>query len=372
MPVLLVVSLLLRCVCRFVPLPETFYFPHLYLLTISILLLGLVESSVNVIAAGIHMPGLPVAIVTLLFVGCYLLFTLAMVLHLWRQHRFTIYQPAEELSDIDKVTDPVTKVFQKMEGKVDHLFGRERGEYIKPREELREPQRTERILANPFCASRSADALAQTRTFASRGTGHALGGISYEWLSLFIGALIAVLAGVGEALTEGTSAADAQVGLTITLQFGFALFILAYGPGVDRLDDLATGLQFSLEGGMGAALLAGDDDSSFALSLAAIFIPAALQLYDIVIVSLIRTCSTSKEERLSFTEWLATIWATILAIVGVLFAYGDVDSTVLDLTQASSDAALETTEYEEEQEAIAEEAEKEAEKTGSKEEVKNV
>jgi hypothetical protein len=144
-----------------------------------------------------------------------------------------------------------------------------------PETDAKEPERTERILANPFafCRSKPLDAF-QSREgfFMFRVNGGTFIGRWYRLLIILLNMVFGVLSGLQPLLTPGTALAVAQTSTILTLQLGVAFLCFWYLPDADRIIARFMAFQFLFEGLSTAFLLGAslnNDDSTTAANAAA-------------------------------------------------------------------------------------------------------
>jgi hypothetical protein len=222
------------------------------------------------------------ACLVLVFATGYMAFVLAIMLHFGRRHSST-WQAAEPPASPDEVIDPLYRLVSRLRvrmcasGRAHNVMDRDRGEYACADDELEEPARTERLLAQPWLCFRTtpADAVATHQlVYMNRASGPALTGLLYDYVLFAVQLLIAVLYGIGPALTAGTSAAQAQSVAVFCCQAGVGLYVLGLGLSADRIENTVTGWQFVVEGLSTLVLLSNGSASVAAnLALLAVFFP---------------------------------------------------------------------------------------------------
>jgi hypothetical protein len=125
-------------------------------------------------------------------------------------------------------------------------------------EDAAEPERTERILANPFifCRRRPGDAFQQREGYLLfRVNGSSRLGVSYRVIVLCINVLFGVISGMQPLISPGTAAAHLQTSLVLALQMAMGLLCFCILPDADRVVSRIAGSQFFAEGISTAALL---------------------------------------------------------------------------------------------------------------------
>ena len=78
---------------------------------------------------------------------------------------------------------------------------------------------------------------AMTLTWFSRGNASSFTGLSFDFLALVAGLVIAGLNGAGSNLTPGSSYATAQVFAVFSIQIGTSLYVYILKPSADRIDN---------------------------------------------------------------------------------------------------------------------------------------
>jgi len=354
----------------FTPIPGLLTFPNLLTFGMAMLVTGLVETSTQVLATDDALLGCGLeckwpALVVLVLVGIFLLLLLAMLTHLYVQHRHKLYKKGGYFESPAEVDDPVLKAvgvvslkleaipafvtrhFRKSEaeapGPADEeaqeerrastssrrVKGRTRGEFVPPQDEMVEPARTERLLTRPcsLFSDVAADAYKRLGIFLSRSKGDTFSGISYDWLALAVQvAVTGLYAAAADPLEPPSDSLEPRAqGLLIvivSLQFSFAAWLLLLGPGIDRFECVVTATQFALEGCSCCLLLSEQFTLGFVVALVSVFLPVALQLYDFFLVALLAACR--KGERPSIADVIN--FATAVGIVvydGVLAILGN-------------------------------------------------
>ena len=120
------------------------------------------------------------------------------------------------------------------------------GKWSKPPADLKEPERTERLLASPFalrrgCAADCQDSMS-TNLFGNT-SGTRFLGICFAWASMLVQVLCGIISGVGPYITRGTRPADAQVLLVAFVKLAWAAVLYIYAPCVCLLVNAVIMLQ---------------------------------------------------------------------------------------------------------------------------------
>ena len=116
--------------------------------------------------------------------------------------------------------------------------------------ESKEPERTERLLANPLAlipavGQDAYESIAVTVLFKCRGDlKHAM---AYRLARLSAQMLLVCIAGIGVSLVPGAGAALALVSTTVTVQLLVFLWILCLCPSVDRIDNAVQAAGWGVE-----------------------------------------------------------------------------------------------------------------------------
>jgi hypothetical protein len=248
----------------FKPLPAVFVFPSMQNLVMSIFITGLVGKSIELLLdtsitctiAECRWPGL----VILAVVGLFFLSGFVTLLHFWRYYSADSWEWFEP-ADLSEVDDPAYWLISKIRlrccpdrirGKRFNLMNRVRGDWTKSKEDVVEPDRTERLLAHPvmLLRPRAGDAIDGNKLlWLNRASGsYGISGILYEWLLLLIQLSIAILTGIGPVIEPGSPEADAQMFAVICLQYGIAVYTMFGGPSADRIDNFVITAQYLTEG----------------------------------------------------------------------------------------------------------------------------
>jgi len=333
----------------FKPLPAVFVFPSMQNLVMSIFITGLVGKSIELLLdtsitctiAECRWPGL----VILAVVGLFFLSGFVTLLHFWRYYSADSWEWFEP-ADLSEVDDPaywlVSKVRlrccpERIRGKRFNLMNRVRGDWTKSKEDVVEPDRTERLLAHPvvLLRPRAGDAIDGNKLlWLNRASGsYGISGILYEWLLLLIQLSIAILTGIGPRIEPGSPEADAQMFAVICLQYGIAVYTMFGGPSADRIDNFVITAQYLTEGTCTLLLLVSGfpelfdlqpliQMAVFLLLLFGMFIPILEKGYEAIVVQLIRCVYNMKgmsvtECCIAIVGFLAVIPSMLAALIGM-------------------------------------------------------
>jgi hypothetical protein len=291
---------------RFVPFPSLFVFPGLAVVGMSIFITAITSKSTALLmsddgfACGSGCRSL--AWVGLGIVATYQAFGCIMIYRFNTSFRASAWKPAAPVDSPDKVVDPLYRLLSKMRAKLGGKFShmdRTRGKFAKPKEDVKEPGRTERILAHPWSISkrRASDSLdAYGFALMARAGGFTWHATSFEFTILGVQTLVGVANGIGSTLEPGSNAAVAQISLVLALQAVHSIWVFVSKPSVDRIMNMLVGTQFALEACQTAMLLLVVyyppapilQTSSLILALASVAAPVLQRFYDAVIVQLVK------------------------------------------------------------------------------------
>jgi len=238
----------------------------------------------------------------------FLLYCFSLLVHFNLKFREASWEPLELPDHPNDIEDPLFRwvskarffLCRRCRDPKKILLDRPRGEFMRPWDQVEEPARTERLLANPwiFYRNNTADAIdALKLVLMSRASGFSFRGLCYDLTATIGQLMIAVLNGIGPRLIVGSSLATVQLSCVLSVQWGTAIYIFLACPSVDRVDALVMSLQLGTEGGMTFMLILGTLDLplearlhcqtiAFILSLIALALPIVEKLYDAVIVQL--------------------------------------------------------------------------------------
>ena len=300
------------------------------------------------------------AIIALALLAAYLVFGLAMILNFYYRLD-SLWEPEDPPDDPDEVEDPLYRWISKVRKHVSnrfawtrHVFGdyvvmtRDRGEFVRRQEDMMEPDRTERLLLNPFnmFPDRPSDAYDGLKiNWLHRASGDQLGHIMFNYAAYLTQLLIAAFAGIGPYLTPRSLAARAQIVTTMGLQFGFALWAKFGGAASDRVDGNICACQFFMEGLQTALLLAADlhepgnsaqlklQEQAFLVALVALFLPIFEKGYDAFIVQISTCLRKKKGEKFSFSQAAFAMAAFLLQLPSLILSFMGISAELDSLGQ---------------------------------------
>ena len=188
---------------------------------------------------------------------------------------------------------------------------RMRGSWLKPQSETSEPERTERLLSEPFglLRGRSADCQeSMSLHLMVKTSGHLGLGLGWAWATMVVQVSCAILSGVGPYLGRGTGVALAQVVGVALVKLLWAAVLLYWAPCVCLLTNTVVAMQFLSEGSSTLLVLIASGEVvatnsshaellrliSFFLLLIPVFMPVFQKLYETIVVNLIVNCCRKK------------------------------------------------------------------------------
>jgi len=199
-----------------------------------------------------------------------------------------------------EVDDPLLRLVSKVRFRCGLApLPRSLGEYQKSEADAAEPARTERLLALPFGLFRenSGDAYdALTLLWLSRSSGSVVG-VFYDFVFFMTSALLGIAYGLKSvAQDHGDSGVIAQTAAVFILQTVLVLYIFVLRPSSDRIENVQSWFQVTLEATSTLLLLLPligfwtDSDftfSSFLLATSAVVVPILGSIYDGILAPLI-------------------------------------------------------------------------------------
>jgi hypothetical protein len=212
------------------------------------------------------------------------------------------------------------------------------GEYTKPELDTAEPERTERLLQQPFALfpSNASDAYEAINMFCiARATGLSFWTFAYDTL-LFVGAQLLALTFGLEELAKREGVETQQAFLVLFLQWGMFVYILCLRPSIDRIENAQSGLQFAAEGLATFLLLLpalmdypveSAGAVSFLVSLTAVGIPMFMIIYDSFFCPLLATALAAGGIVACIAGTLTTCMENIQAIPGCALCPDSVATT---------------------------------------------
>jgi hypothetical protein len=381
---------------KFRPLPGIFVFPSVMLLIFSLLITGLVSKSIALLVdpsatctfSQCRWPGALI----LVGVGLFMLWGFLMLLHFWWYHYATTWEWLEP-EKLSEVTDPLYLLVSKIrlrccrgrktivvdEDLCDPLYwlitkvtgvrccgvrkefvvmDRVRGHWALSDDDTAEPERTERLLAQPmmFFRSRPGDALdAMKMLWLNRASGsNGVFGVFYEWNLMMVQLSIAALTGIGPALEPGSDPAAAQMYTVLVLQYGVALYLIMGGPSSDRIDNLVMSSMYLVEGTCTLLLLLQNEvaienqpliqSAVFYGLVLAMMIPILEIMYELFVVQLFKCMTNMKEVTateccLAAVGVFAAIPGMVASLLGMDAGEGLIESLTEEVIAASAEAA---------------------------------
>ena len=294
---------------RFTPFPSALVFPGFFILAIQVFSTGITSQAVQVVAnedecrlapTGCRALGMG----SLLFILAYEVLTISVVIHFHRHFRADCWQAASRPLEVNMVKDPLYRLLSRIRSLAlpkrypNRVVGRPRGMFVRPPSLVREPSRTERILAHPrqFFYPNAAEALdGYGYCLWARSGGDSLAALMFEMVLLAASLTLAVLGGLKSVLIPGSKAAIAQMGAVLAVQILVVVYASLVKPSADRIMNLLIMTQFSLEAVGTSMLMAwtlrpdlATTDSqtrAFLISVLAMIAPIVQRFYDAVIVN---------------------------------------------------------------------------------------
>jgi len=381
---------------KFRPLPGIFVFPSVMLLIFSLLITGLVSKSIALLVdpsatctfSQCRWPGALI----LVGVGLFMLWGFLMLLHFWWYHYATTWEwlEPEKLSEVtdplyllvskirlrcgrdrktivvdEDLRDPLYWLITKVTGvrccgvrKEFVVMDRVRGHWALSDDDTAEPERTERLLAQPmmFFRSRPGDALdAMKMLWLNRASGsNGVFGVFYEWNLMMVQLSIAALTGIGPALEPGSDPAAAQMYTVLVLQYGVALYLIMGGPSSDRIDNLVMSSMYLVEGTCTLLLLLQNEvaieyqlliqSAVFYGLVLAMMIPIFEKMYELFVVQLFKCMTNMKEVTateccLAAVGVFAAIPGMVASLLGMDAGEGLIESLTEEVIASSAEAA---------------------------------
>lgn len=323
---------------KFTPFPSPLVFPALPLIAMSLFCNGLVRSSVKILVARCDR-WRPLAIAVLIFVGCYKLMTLSLLLRFDRRFRAATWKAAKPPPHANSVADPLYRWVSHIRVRCKHIVSlqwrpssgnastaphslvldRARGKFAKPAGEADEPTRTERLLAHPATLARSlaGDTLDGIGfPLMARSGGTHLRDLLFEYVVLGASIAVAAISALGGLFLPSSRNANAQLATIACIQAAVSAYVLCLRPSADRVMNLLVGTQFLLEAcattvtfiaslGYGSAPY----NMSFALALCSLIAPVLQRFYDAFVVH------TSKALRKEGFSWKGAFFGFLGLVV---------------------------------------------------------
>ena len=294
----------------FVPYPAGLVFPGLQLIIVSVFLAGVAGNAVTVLASteatsceSVVCSCQVLANIALLITLAYMLLAIRMLLRFNIHYRAATWRSSESVARPSMVKDPFMRALSKLRTRIyclrrlvghrsEAAVDRSRGKFVRPRDEILEPTRTERLLARPYALfQHNASDVMDAYGFAlmARASGTSSASTSFEVALLSAQLLISMLngLGVGYQLQPSSPAALIQVAAILAVQLSFSLWVFCVSASNDRLTTLSTGIQFGLEAWQTTLLLLHTlflhpelETASFAFAVASLCAPIMQLAYD--------------------------------------------------------------------------------------------
>ena len=252
------------------------------------------------------------AVSVLVAVFAVLLCGLVMLRHFYTRYAADAWKPTAPPQSWASVDDPIFRSYSRLKHSVLWLLtglgirGRAKpaplqrmgGRFAKLPADMLEPERTERLLAQPFrlLRGRASDAAeSMSLNLFVKASGKGLLGLTFAWCSMAIQISVAVLSGMGPYLYEGGYTAVGQMLAIALVKASWACVLILYMPCACLLSNAVIATQFLTEGVAVLILFAGDavltpqylheystslQSCGFWLTLFAIFYPVVQKGYD--------------------------------------------------------------------------------------------
>ena len=298
---------------RFRKYPGLLVFPGFLTLVINFFALGICSTSVEVLVTApgccgpaCYWPAIPALTLIALHLGVG--FCTCQYYH--RRFRVRTWQPFAVPDSMKEIEDPIYRmldqyVYARLGWKL-----RDRSVGVFAHDAV-EPNRTHRLLARPWRLfyTQAPDQLdALKLTWMSRATGGSLHGIFYDFYMFAVMTVVATLNGLRSILVPGSPQAMAQIAVILSLQFGFAAYVVWLWPSNDRLDSLLIAIQYTIEGAQTVLTL----QSQQSLSLGSVNVTTELT------TSINTTASTGLVHRVRTTQSSLLVSALICGVVSMM------------------------------------------------------
>lgn len=283
---------------RFKPFPSAFVFPGLPVIAASLFCTGLVAKSFVMLqceAVGWRAVAIVILFAILMYGAC----ALAMLLRFHGHFRVLTWKAATYPAEAKKVVDPLYRMVSKLRTRYCRkafVIDRPMGKFARPSCEIKEPARTERLLANSSAVvhPNASDTLdAYGFALMARSGGMNLGSILFEAIALSANIIIAAITGICIHFEPGSNEANMELFCVLGVQLFVTVYAWWLRPSADRVMNVLVGTQFALEASMTVLLLAETliveltfdaKLSAFLLALAAMLAPVVQRFYDAFIV----------------------------------------------------------------------------------------
>lgn len=318
-----VVGKQVRALARFRPFPSVFILPGLPTLILNLFAIGLCKCAVEVIVTAPACCGLKCfwpAVVILGVISAHLLLAGYLVHRFCKRFREPTWRPLQPAAHAQDVNDPFYRWISRLRTRAcrkrtrscmtlqEAVIERTRGTFEFDLAEMREPQRTERLLARPFalCPEMASDSYdAFNFVWFYHASGGSVHGMFFDFFCLVVMLLLASIQGLGVVLTPRTPEAMAQVSVIAAIQLSFSLYLYCCGASNDRMDQHMVATMFLLEGLSTSMQLIFDVNgeiqgtqknvrvlsaissplvqASFLCAICALLLPALLKLYSLFV-----------------------------------------------------------------------------------------
>ena len=301
---------------RFKPFPLAYVFPGFPLLAVQIFSTGITSQAIRVLVDRDECNEnscIALGVGAMLMVVAYEAVTISIVLHFHENFAFS-WKRAAPPKQVQAVVDPLYRLISRIRVHVVHkdslhqILDRPRGKFVRPPSLVKEPTRTERLLAAPhiFWHSNASDAVDGIGyALMARSGGDSRPAMLFEMILLGASLILSVFNGLGCLIEPGTWMAVAQMSCVLAVQLSIVCYIVRYMPSADRVMNILIFTQFSLEA-TGTAMLitrtifpqlvtANAQMRAFIVSILAMLAPVIQRFYDAFIVNL------SKRMRGGFT-----------------------------------------------------------------------
>lgn len=290
---------------KFTPFPKSLLWPTPLFFTSSVFVTGLTRAASKLLAVqpeGCGSLCISSAIATLGFVGLLLVVAACDLILFFRYHREHVpWKPGARVAGPTELNDPMMRLAANIRLQLTYLAiqlrltapstaatagakpgaqavpalkrahatardllasrgvrDRKSGAWGAPADDTKEPERTERILAQPFAVRRlrHGDALQSREGYLLfRINGSNRIGVAYRVIVLAVNVTFGVLSGIQPLLSPGTAAATAQAALILVMQFGMSFLCCKFLPDADRIISRVASIQFFAEALSTATLL---------------------------------------------------------------------------------------------------------------------
>ena len=333
---------------RFIPFPSIFVFPGLQLIIFSVFLTGLAQRAMTIVTAtscsgDTCVACLSLAWTALAMIAVFFAVAIRLLIMFNIRYRSATWRLTQRAASSQAVNDPIFRMLSMLcslrhrlvvdlEGpkseRGDVVIQRFHGKFERADADLREPARTERLLAAPCSFSRrvTSDAVdAYGYSLLARASGSSSRTASFELIVLGAQVTVGLINGIGSA------EAKTRMVAVLIVQACSALWILLTLPSADRMQAVVVGMQFCLESCQTAFLLVDParEQASIMCALGALFAPVVLQLYDFF-TQLLRVKDMScKTVLLTGVGVVCLLPKVVLRLLG----WNVVDSGVMDVAE---------------------------------------